>query len=208
MPLSAAVCAELEAVVGAAHVITEPEQLRVYDCDGLTGLARDAGARRPARLDGRGAGGRPHLRARGRAVRRRAAPAPASPAARCRSADGDRDLARPHEPRSSRSTSPTQRVVVEPGVTNLDVTQAVAADGFFYAPDPVEPAGLHDRRQRRRELGRRALPEVRLHDQPRLGRRRSCCPTASSSSSAARRSSRTAPTCSACSSAPRARSGS
>jgi len=27
-------------------------------------------------------------------------------------------------------------VVVEPGVTNLDITKAVAADGFFYAPDP------------------------------------------------------------------------
>jgi len=28
------------------------------------------------------------------------------------------------------------RIVVEPGVTNLDVTRAVSADGFFYAPDP------------------------------------------------------------------------
>jgi glycolate oxidase len=28
------------------------------------------------------------------------------------------------------------RVVVEPGVTNLEITKAVAADGFFYAPDP------------------------------------------------------------------------
>ena len=27
-------------------------------------------------------------------------------------------------------------VVVEPGVTNLDVTRAVAEEGFFYAPDP------------------------------------------------------------------------
>jgi glycolate oxidase len=27
-------------------------------------------------------------------------------------------------------------VVVEPGVTNLDVTRAVAGEGFFYAPDP------------------------------------------------------------------------
>ena len=27
-------------------------------------------------------------------------------------------------------------VVVEPGVTNLDVTRAVAASGFYYAPDP------------------------------------------------------------------------
>src|SRR5262245_5879847 len=30
----------------------------------------------------------------------------------------------------------SQRVVVQPGVTNLDVTRAVAADGLFYAPDP------------------------------------------------------------------------
>ena len=29
-----------------------------------------------------------------------------------------------------------QRVVVQPGVTNLQVTEAVAADGFYYAPDP------------------------------------------------------------------------
>jgi glycolate oxidase len=28
------------------------------------------------------------------------------------------------------------RVVVEPGVTNLEVTKAVAAQGFYYAPDP------------------------------------------------------------------------
>jgi glycolate oxidase len=27
-------------------------------------------------------------------------------------------------------------VIVEPGVTNLDVTRAVAAEGFYYAPDP------------------------------------------------------------------------
>jgi glycolate oxidase len=31
---------------------------------------------------------------------------------------------------------PNRRVVVEPGVTNLEVTAAVAADGLFYAPDP------------------------------------------------------------------------
>ena len=30
----------------------------------------------------------------------------------------------------------SQRVVVEPGVANLDVTRAVEADGWFYAPDP------------------------------------------------------------------------
>ena len=37
MSLSAAVRAEISAVVGDRQVITEPEQLRVYDCDGLTG---------------------------------------------------------------------------------------------------------------------------------------------------------------------------
>jgi glycolate oxidase len=30
----------------------------------------------------------------------------------------------------------SQRVVVEPGVANLDVTRAVVGHGFFYAPDP------------------------------------------------------------------------
>src|SRR3954452_6627149 len=31
---------------------------------------------------------------------------------------------------------PNQRVVVEPGVINLHVSQAVAGDGYYYAPDP------------------------------------------------------------------------
>lgn len=31
---------------------------------------------------------------------------------------------------------PNERAVVEPGVVNLDITLAVAADGYFYAPDP------------------------------------------------------------------------
>ena len=30
----------------------------------------------------------------------------------------------------------SRRVVVEPGVTNLAITKAVAADGLYYAPDP------------------------------------------------------------------------
>jgi glycolate oxidase len=31
---------------------------------------------------------------------------------------------------------PNERAVVEPGVVNLDITQAVEAEGYFYAPDP------------------------------------------------------------------------
>ena len=31
---------------------------------------------------------------------------------------------------------PNQRITVEPGVMNLDVTQVVSPDGYYYAPDP------------------------------------------------------------------------
>ena len=34
------------------------------------------------------------------------------------------------------STSPNQRVTVEPGVTNLEITRQVAPFGYYYAPDP------------------------------------------------------------------------
>ena len=37
MSLSAAFVDELRGAVGLEHVVTEPEQLRVYECDGLTG---------------------------------------------------------------------------------------------------------------------------------------------------------------------------
>ena len=63
-----------------------------------------------------------------------------------------------------------ERVVVEPGVTNLDVTRAVVAAGLLLRARPLEPAGLHHRRERGRELGRCALPQARLHRQPRDGR--------------------------------------
>jgi glycolate oxidase len=38
--------------------------------------------------------------------------------------------------RISTSTFPTARAVVQPGVTNLGVTNAVSHLGFYYAPDP------------------------------------------------------------------------
>ena len=37
MSLSPVVRAQLGTVVGTDHLISEPEQLRVYNCDGLTG---------------------------------------------------------------------------------------------------------------------------------------------------------------------------
>jgi glycolate oxidase len=37
---------------------------------------------------------------------------------------------------------PNARVVVEPGVINSDVTQRIAAHGYFYAPDPSSQSGM------------------------------------------------------------------
>ena len=83
-----------------------------------------------------------------------AAPAPASPAARCRSPTAS-SSPWPGSTGCSRSIS-QRRVVVEPGVTNLEVTRAVSAGRLLLRARPVVATGVHDRRQRRRELGRRA----------------------------------------------------
>jgi glycolate oxidase len=132
--LSEAFVRELQDALGAEHVVTEPEQLRVYECDGLTGhraipelvvlpgstedvqdvlraCTRD-GVPFVARGAGTGLSGGATPMAGGVVV----------------------SLARMN--RILEIDLASQRVVVEPGVANLDVTRAVAADGFFYAPDP------------------------------------------------------------------------
>jgi glycolate oxidase len=126
---------EVEARFAAATAtITKPEQLRTYECDGLTGrrvvpalvalpataaevqavvrICNDAGIPFVARGAGTGLSGGALPVAEGIVI---------SLARLTRILEVDLD--RGH-------------VVVEPGVTNLDVTRAVAADGFFYAPDP------------------------------------------------------------------------
>ena len=64
-----------------------------------------------------------------------------------------------------------QRAVVEPGVINLQRHPGRGPGRLLLRARPVQPADLLDRRQRRGELRRRALPEVRLHHQPRARRR-------------------------------------
>jgi len=134
MPLSPAVRADVRAAVGAPYVITEPEQLRVYDCDGLTGwrsqpelvvlpgtteevqavvrICAREGVPFVARGAGTGLSGGALPVAEGIVI----------------------SLARMN--RILELDLESQRVVVEPGVANLDVTKAVAPHGFFYAPDP------------------------------------------------------------------------
>ena len=134
MPLSPDVVAELGAVVGSAYLITEPEQLRVYDCDGLTGWRAT-----PALVVL--AGSTADVQAIVRICAREDVPFVARGAGTGLSggalpvADGIViSLARMN--RILEIDLESQRVVVEPGVANLEVSRAVAADGFFYAPDP------------------------------------------------------------------------
>src|SRR5512133_4329797 len=118
----------------ATEVIREPEQLRTYECDGLTGhrvvpalvalpgnaaevqavvrLCNDEGLPFVARGAGTGLSGGALPVAEGIVI---------SLARLTRILEVD--VERGH-------------VVVEPGVANSDVTRAVAAEGFYYAPDP------------------------------------------------------------------------
>ena len=58
--------------------------------------------------------------------------------------------------------------------------QAPRAARLPLRPRPVEPAGVHDRRQRGQQLRRAALPRLRRHQRPRPSRSRWCSPTATS----------------------------
>jgi glycolate oxidase len=132
--LPAALVDELRAALGAEHVVTEHEQLRVYECDGLTGhraipelvVLPDSTedvqtVLRACHRD------RVPFVARGAGTGLSGGATPVAGGVVVSLARMNRildvDLA-------------SQRVVVEPGVANLDVTRAVAAGGFFYAPDP------------------------------------------------------------------------
>src|SRR6188768_2327700 len=134
MSLSAAVLAEISAVVGDRQVIKEPEQLRVYNCDGLTGWrampelvclpGSTAEVQGVVRICARE--GLPFV-ARGAGTGLSGGALPVAEGIVISLARMNRIL---------EVDLDSQRVRVEPGVTNLDVTRAVAADGFFYAPDP------------------------------------------------------------------------
>ena len=172
MALSPEFRAAVAQALPADALIVEPEQLRTYECDALTGhravpdlvvLARSAAEvqavvrlchehRVPfvARGAGTGLSGGALPVADGVVISltrlNRVARGRSRPRPRRRRAGRDQPR---HHARGRRG-------------------------GLLLRPRPVEPAGLHDRRQRRRELGRRPLPQARVHRQPRpRGRRRS-----------------------------------
>ena len=90
----------------------------------------------------------------------RAAPAPRCPAGPCRSktacCSGIGKFKRILE-----IDIANRCAVVQPGVTNLAITQAVQTSGSLLCARPVQPDRLHHRRQCRGEFRRRALPEIR-----------------------------------------------
>jgi glycolate oxidase len=134
MSLTPELVARIEAALGLESVIVEPEQLRTYECDGLTGrrvvpalvalprstahvqtvvrACHDHGVPFVARGAGTGLSGGAVPHADGIVI---------SLARMNRIVEVDLESA---------------RVIVEPGVTNLAVTEAVAPHGFYYAPDP------------------------------------------------------------------------
>jgi glycolate oxidase len=124
----------LRAAVGGAHVVVERDELQTYDCDGLTGwrampaavvLPASAGeVQEVVRLCARD--GVPFV-ARGAGTGLSGGALPV--------AEGI-VIALTRMNRILEVDVESERVVVEPGVTNLDVTRAVAAHGLFYAPDP------------------------------------------------------------------------
>jgi glycolate dehydrogenase FAD-linked subunit len=134
MNLPASLAGELRGALGSEHVLTEPEQLRVYECDGLTGhRAIPELVVLPSSTE--------EVQAIVRACNREGVPFVARGAGTGLSGGATPfaggvviSLARMN--RILDIDLESQRVVVEPGVANLDVTRAVAAAGFFYAPDP------------------------------------------------------------------------
>ena len=123
----------LRDIVGDEWCLTAEHDLRTYESDGLLQYAATPGvAVLPGTAEQVQACVRraPRRRSRGS----RAAPARGCRAAPCRSTEGVL-IVTSRMKRILEIDLPNQRVCVEPGVTNISVSSAVAPD-FFYPPDP------------------------------------------------------------------------
>jgi glycolate oxidase len=124
----------LAAIVGREHVITDPLELRTYECDGLTShrsvpalVVLPATAEQTAQIVRHcAATGTPFVaRGSGTGLSGGALPHPSGV------------LIVMSRMRRILSVDPvSRRAIVEPGVTNLSVSNAVRQYGLFYAPDP------------------------------------------------------------------------
>ena len=64
-----------------------------------------------------------------------------------------------------------ERAVVQPGVVNIDITEAVEADGYFFAPDPSSQRACTIGGNVSENSGRSAYPGIRRHDESCSGDR-------------------------------------
>ena len=134
MPLPAEFSTAVAQAVGPDAVVTDPAKLRTYECDALTGhraipelVALPASAAEVQAIVRLCAAHRVPFVARGAGTGLSGGALPVADGIVISLARMNRVLDVDLEHAS---------VVVEPGVTNLDITRAVAGDGFFYAPDP------------------------------------------------------------------------
>ena len=126
--------AAFAAIVGPRNVISDPAELRTYECDGLIGFrVRPRLVVLPATTDEVAA---TVALAHGRGSRScRAGRARASRAARCRPRDRPgRPVA--DEARFSTSTWPTSACACSPASSTSTSASALAPHGYYYAPDP------------------------------------------------------------------------
>jgi glycolate oxidase len=124
----------LTGICGAEHVISEPRELRTYECDGLTAhrtapalvVLPEAAEQVAAIVRACAEAGVPFV-ARGSGTGLSGGALPRS----------DGVLIVTSRMRRVLEVDPlSRRAIVEPGVTNLAVSKAVEPYGFFYAPDP------------------------------------------------------------------------
>jgi glycolate dehydrogenase FAD-linked subunit len=126
--------AALEAIVGPGGVLTEPDELLVYESDGLTIFRATADAvvfprsteEVAACVRLANAEGLPFV-ARG---------AGTGLAGGCLPAEGGLVIALTRMTRILEVDYDNQLAVVEPGLVNLHLSQALAPRGYYYAPDP------------------------------------------------------------------------
>ena len=126
--------ADLERALGPGAVISEPAELRTYECDGLVGhRAVPLAVVLPRTTEEVQAAVRtchdhraPFVaRGAGTGLSGGAVPVAEGIVIGLARMNGILDI-----------DVPNRRVRVQPGVTNLDVTRAVSGHGLFYAPDP------------------------------------------------------------------------
>ncbi len=133
MSANAELIADLEAVVGGAYVLHEPEDLIVYEYDGSVDRGLPAAVVLPASTE--------EVSGVVRAARRHGAPIVPRGAGTGLSGgaiahQGGVVAALTRMTRILEVDVDNRFAVVEPGVVNLDLTHAVERHGLYYAPDP------------------------------------------------------------------------